>query len=291
MKFSVVIPLYNKQSCIRESLNSVLNQTYEDFEVIVVDDGSTDGSLEVVKGFSDERLRVIEKANGGVSSARNAGIAAARHEWIAFLDSDDIWSCFHLQALVDLHDRFPNAEVICTNYLPFSAGEDYIGKLYSIEQDMRCAVIKDYYRRLLSRKHCVWSSAVTIKKECFDTVGGFSENLIKGEDMHLWARLNERYTIAITEYITAFYRLDPPEGNATRRVSSVRKYEVYYFKPDFWKRSYKSMYQYRVIYGYLKHFAVYRQPKNLLLLLMRYNYKLLRLLVYRYEAKRMGIKF
>ena len=78
MKISVVIPLYNKRNCIRETLRSVLNQSYTDFEVLVVDDASTDDSLEVVKEFSDKRLRIIEKPNSGVSATRNAGIAAAR---------------------------------------------------------------------------------------------------------------------------------------------------------------------------------------------------------------------
>ena len=100
MKISVVIPLYNKQNCIRETLRSVLNQSYTDFEVLVVDDGSTDGSLEVVREFSDKRLRIIEKPNSGVSATRNAGIAAAANEWIAFLDADDIWTSFHLETLV-----------------------------------------------------------------------------------------------------------------------------------------------------------------------------------------------
>ncbi len=268
-----------------------MNQTYEEFELIVVDDGSTDGSLEVVKGFTDERLRVIEKTNGGVSSARNAGIAAARNEWVAFLDGDDLWSCLHLEKLLSLHQMYPKAEVLCTNYMTFSSGEDYLGKLYLLNQDMRSTIIKDYYFRLLCQRHCLSSSSVAIRKECFERVGVFSERLIKGEDMQLWARLNECFTIAITEYITAFYRLDPPEGNATRRVSSVKKYEVYYFKPDFWKHNYKSMYQYRVIYGYLKHFAVYRQPKNLFLLLLRHNFKLLRIIPYKFEAWKMKIKF
>ena len=113
MKISVVIPLYNKQNCIRETLRSVLNQSYTDFEVLVVDDASTDGSLEVVREFSDKRLRIIEKPNSGVSATRNAGIATAANEWIAFLDADDIWTSFHLETLVKLHEKFPQAEVLC----------------------------------------------------------------------------------------------------------------------------------------------------------------------------------
>jgi len=89
--FSVVIPLYNKERSVKNTIESVLNQTFQDFEVIVVNDGSTDNSLEVVKSFNDERIRIINQKNSGVSSARNRGIKEAKYEWIAFLDADDLW--------------------------------------------------------------------------------------------------------------------------------------------------------------------------------------------------------
>ena len=291
MKISVVIPLYNKQNCIRETLRSVLNQSYTDFEVLVVDDGSTDESLEVVKEFKDERLRIIEKSNTGVSATRNVGIAAASNDWIAFLDADDIWTSFHLETLVKLHDRFPNAEVLCSNYEKFSSNESYIDKLESLNQKMTCFIVKDYYERLLSGRHVIASSTALVKKECLEKIGGFNERLIKGEDLELWGRLFESFTMAQTEFVTAFYRLDPTDGNATKKVSSVKKYAVYYYKPQLWKSSYKSMFECKVIYNYLKHFLVYRQPKNFLLLLFKQNIRLLRILPYKSKAKKMGINF
>jgi len=87
--YSIIIPLYNKERQIARTLDSVLAQSVADFEVIVVDDGSKDGSAEIVKGYSDPRIRYIKKENGGVSSARNRGIQEARGEWILFLDGDD----------------------------------------------------------------------------------------------------------------------------------------------------------------------------------------------------------
>ena len=89
--FSVVIPLYNKQDCIRNTVQSVLNQTFPDFEINIVDDGSTDRSLESARQFDDPRIRVFSKPNGGVSSARNYGIRQSRKKYIAFLDADDLW--------------------------------------------------------------------------------------------------------------------------------------------------------------------------------------------------------
>ncbi|MEE0947712.1 MAG: glycosyltransferase family 2 protein [Bacteroidales bacterium] len=291
MKISVVIPLYNKRNCIRETLNSVFNQSYTDFEVLVVDDGSTDESLEVVKEFKDERLRIIEKSNTGVSATRNVGIAAASNDWIAFLDADDVWTSFHLETLVKLHERFPEAEVLCSNYEKFSSNESYIDKLESLNQKMTCFIVKDYYERLLSGRHVIASSTALVKKDCLEKVGGFDQRLIKGEDLDCWAKLYESFTMAQTEFITAFYRLDPTDGNATKKVSSVNKYAVYYYKPQLWKSSYKSMFECKVIYNYLKHFLVYRQPKNFLLLLFKQNIRLLRILPYKSKAKKMGIKF
>lgn len=291
MKFSIVIPLYNKQNCIRETLRSVFNQSYTDFEVLVVDDGSTDGSLDVVKEFNDERLRIIEKPNSGVSATRNEGIRAAANEWIAFLDADDIWTSFHLETLVKVHNQHPKAEVLCSNYETFSSNENYVDKLEKIEQKMTCFIVKDFYLRLLSGKHVIWSSTAVVRKDCFEKVGWFDERLIKGEDLDCWAKLYENFVMAQTEFVTAFYRLDPTDGNATKKVSSVKKYAVYYYKPQLWKSSYKSMFECKVIYNYLKHFLVYRQPKNFLLLLFKQNIRLLRILPYKSKAKKMGIKF
>ena len=99
--FSVIIPLYNKEKYIQNTLQSVLNQTFENFEVIIVDDGSTDDGPEKVGLISDCRIRFIRKENGGVSSARNRGIAEARGEYIAFLDADDEWRPHALKTFYD----------------------------------------------------------------------------------------------------------------------------------------------------------------------------------------------
>ena len=90
IKFSIVIPLYNKASCIKKTLESILKQHYDNFEIIVVDDGSTDDSLQEARAVVDPRIKIVSKSNGGVSSARNRGIKEATGEWIAFFDADDV---------------------------------------------------------------------------------------------------------------------------------------------------------------------------------------------------------
>ena len=99
---SVVIPLYNKEKSIAQTLECVLNQTYKDFEVIVVDDGSKDNSAAIVAQFTDTRIHLIRQENGGVSAARNRGIEEAQGKYVAFLDADDVWLTDHLESLVNL---------------------------------------------------------------------------------------------------------------------------------------------------------------------------------------------
>src|SRR5690606_12651401 len=98
--FSIVIPLYNKAKSLRGTIQSVLNQTFHDFEVLVVNDGSTDESVAILQEFTDQRIRLISQRNQGVSAARNTGIKNATFDWIAFLDGDDVWKEDHLEQIV-----------------------------------------------------------------------------------------------------------------------------------------------------------------------------------------------
>ncbi|MDM5272778.1 glycosyltransferase family A protein, partial [Sulfurovum sp. zt1-1] len=112
--FSVVIPLYNKEQYIAKTLESVLLQTFQEYEIIVVDDGSTDKSTFEVKRYNDNRIRLIQQENAGVSAARNRGIEEANYDLIAFLDADDEWLPNHLQELINLRIDYPECEVFAT---------------------------------------------------------------------------------------------------------------------------------------------------------------------------------
>src|ERR1041385_1644883 len=107
--FSVVIPLYNKSTHVVKTINSVLNQTFEIFELIVINDGSTDDGPDKVKGFSDKRIRLINQTNAGVSQARNKGVDLASYEYIAFLDADDWWDIHFLEEMKGLIEKYSEA--------------------------------------------------------------------------------------------------------------------------------------------------------------------------------------
>ena len=113
---SVVIPLYNKAGQVARTLRSVLGQTFGRFEVVIVDDGSTDGSVNEARSVHDSRIRIVSQRNAGVSAARNRGIAEARYDLIAFLDADDEWKPTYLETQCNLYRKYPDCSVFACNY-------------------------------------------------------------------------------------------------------------------------------------------------------------------------------
>ena len=206
-QISVVIPLYNKRDTVERALRSVLAQTVQDFEIVVVNDGSTDGSADVVRGINDPRIRLIEQPNAGVSAARNRGVAEARKDLIAFLDADDEWLPEFLQAIAELHARFPQCSVFATRYCFASAdGRRWNPIIRGIVGD--AAILLDDYFGIAARSDPpVWSSAVGVRKKALLAVGGFPEGITAGEDLLTWARLACRCKIAYSQRIMSVYHL------------------------------------------------------------------------------------
>lgn len=203
---SVVIPLYNKKERIADTLRCVLAQSYRDFEVVVVDDGSTDDGASVVAGFSDPRIRLVTQVNSGVSSARNRGISEASGEFVALLDADDRWSSEHLATLFGLAQNYPMCDVFATGYqYQNEHGEtkkSWINKLcFSGEQ----GELSNYFEVATCSDPPVNSTVVMARKSAFMAVGGFPEQATSGEDLLTWARLAARFRIALSRKVTATY--------------------------------------------------------------------------------------
>lgn len=219
--FSVVIPLYNKEAYIADTLRAVLDQAEPDFEVLVINDGSTDRSLDVVTAFTDARIRVYTKKNGGVSSARNFGIRQARGKYIAFLDADDLWEPAYLQQMKKLIVQFPD----CGLY----------GSAYKIlENDtirhagghMPEGIIEDYFKTELEYQISRTSATVVCHK-VFEKIDGFPEGMIGGEDNFFFSRIAIHYKVAFTPQPLVAYNKES-NGIAARFGKMDQSAETWY---------------------------------------------------------------
>jgi glycosyltransferase involved in cell wall biosynthesis len=209
---SVVIPLYNKELHIARAVQSVLNQTHGDLELIVVDDGSTDGGAQAVEAVRDQRVRLIRQANGGVSAARNCGIAEARADLVAFLDADDEWLPEHLATAIKLAERFPECGAFAAAFEVVDARlHRRTPRFMGIPEPPWEGIIPSYFR-----SSPVWTSAVVVPRRVFDAVGLFPVGVARGEDLDMWVRIALRFPIAYTTQVGAIYRRD-----AAKRLSEL----------------------------------------------------------------------
>ena len=186
---TVVIPLYNKESSIARALDSVLAQTYQDFEVVVVDDGSTDDGAAVVEQYTDSRIRLICQANAGVSAARNRGIEEANGEYVAFLDADDEWLPEFLEEIVALQQEFLDCRAFATNYIINSRGVKSPTILRKIPIQGEHGVLSNYFEVASCSHPPVCSICVCIERELLQHIGGFPLGITSGEDLLTWARI------------------------------------------------------------------------------------------------------
>lgn len=186
------------------TLKSVLAQTYTDFEVIIVDDGSTDNSLQVAQSVEDSRLHVIHKENGGVSSARNRGIKEAKGKYVALLDGDDLWKPTFLEEQVKLIRDFPKAAMWGVNTAFIRSGKYY--KWNQGMGDGYRGYVEDYFGTKHNDLFC--SSSVVIRKDVFEKVGYFDERISASEDLDMWYRIILHYPIAFYDKILVYYNQD-----------------------------------------------------------------------------------
>jgi glycosyltransferase involved in cell wall biosynthesis len=205
---SVVIPLYNKANHIARAVGSVLAQTYEDFELIIVDDGSTDASREFVGRIIDPRVCLISQKNAGVSAARNRGVAAAKTDLIAFLDADDEWLEDFLHTVLDLHKQFPEAALWGTAY----AMRDFDGRLIPVKIDggikrQTSGTLINFFRAAVPEQP-IHPSSMMVRRDALVKAGGFAENLVRLEDTDMLLRMALRYPVAYCPLVKAVYHME-----------------------------------------------------------------------------------
>ena len=215
MKFSVVIPLYNKEHYIEATIRSVLSQTCQDFEVIVVDDGSKDNSLALARKYESDRVRVIPQENQGVSVARNTGIENARGKFIAFLDADDQWQANYLATIQGLTDQYPESDIFVTAYTVDMGN----GKVhYSTRLEPETGCLPSYWLTLAKGYDFVWTSATVIRRSALIKAGLFKPGEKIGQDLDMWARVaRNNPRVAYSNKLCVYYNR-AAESNARTRV-------------------------------------------------------------------------
>lgn len=199
--FSVIIPLYNKSNYIKETLTSVINQTYVFFEIIIVDDGSTDDSLEVVQQFDDNRIKIFSKTNGGVSVARNFGVSKAQNEYIAFMDADDLWETNYLEEMAKMIRLYPESGMYGCGYQAV-----YSTKTVPYGTQLETGYITNYFEQVL-KNGITWTSATVVPKTILNKIGGFPEGMVAGEDRYTWAKIAIQYPVACSAKLLASYNV------------------------------------------------------------------------------------
>ena len=201
--FTVIIPLYNKRAFILQAVQSVLTQRFDDFELLVIDDGSSDGSSDILEEMiSDPRLRIIRQKNlgGAGSQARNSGMVEARGDWFAFLDADDIWFPNHLTELAAIIEHAGQPALISTRPIELPAGTIASPDLSNVSEIREV----DYFReagRQIGQNNC---SSSAIHREVFGRLGGFAYH-DAGEDLEYWARIALLYPFVLSSRITSIY--------------------------------------------------------------------------------------
>ncbi|MBD0824319.1 glycosyltransferase family 2 protein [Aestuariibaculum marinum] len=227
--FSVIIPLYNKEEFIGDTIESVLKQTFTDFEIIIVNDGSTDKSLDIVKTLENDKIRLFSKKNGGLSSTRNYGIKKTQAEYIAFLDADDLWKEDFLETIYNLIKIYNNHFVFATNYslLPPNVVADYTIDNFSSDQAL---VINNFFNITES---IIAFNSIVIHKLVFKEIGFFNENINYGEEYDFYIRCFNTFSLIYYASPKALYRIGMTNqltypNNKFKRI--IPDYEAYLTK-------------------------------------------------------------
>lgn len=222
IRFSVIMPLYNKAAYVKKAIRSVLEQTYPHYELIVVNDGSKDNSAiiaeELLKDIPNARL--INQENAGVAVARNNGVAQAKGDYICFLDADDWWDVSFLQELQQFIKDYPEAGIWGTNYWYVKKGKTHIA--------VPCETGYINYPKLYAETSVMplTSISVCIKKDIFNELGGFPKGIKLGEDFILWSKIALHHKVAFLNKAIAYYNNDIPASLRATRHLHVPEYHM-----------------------------------------------------------------
>jgi glycosyltransferase involved in cell wall biosynthesis len=202
-KVSIVLPAYNAMAYLPQAYESALKQTFTDYEILIVNDGSSDGIEEWVSQISDPRVRYIFQANQGAAEARNTGIYNAQGEYVAFLDADDLWEPTKLEKQVRCLDENPDVGLVDTWIILIDQEGNSKGWVHASSAE------GNVWEQVIQEPTIICGSSPMIRRSCFDTVGVFDRNLLYAGDWDLWIRIASRYAFAVVKEPLVRYRLHP----------------------------------------------------------------------------------
>jgi glycosyltransferase involved in cell wall biosynthesis len=223
---SVVIPTYNRGEYIGQAIRSVLGQTYQDFEIVVVDDGSTDNTREIVNSFANPKISYIFQKNSGVCTAYNTGVQNSRGRLIAFLDSDDIWLPRKLELEMKALESFPEAGVVYCDVATFGSSDPAIPKTFF--ERLQWPPPRGNVLDKLAECCFPQTSTLLIKKEAFDQLGLFDLNLPNVQDYDMLFRIATKYEFEVVNLPLVKYRIHPTQ--ISKNLESVYSCHIYFFK-------------------------------------------------------------
>lgn len=219
-KISIVIPLLNKGPHVERCLRSVLSQSIQDFEIIVVDGGSTDNGPQIVNNFGDSRIVFFQQTGKGVSAARNQGVSTSHGELVAFLDADDEWTPLHLEKLLILRKKYPEAGAYTTAYQIIQAnGKLRMANYKAIPPCPWEGLIPDYFKSGTLGEYPVWTSVSCVPRQIFYEMKGFPEDAWYGEDADLFGKIAIKYSVAFSWYIGGIYHMEAVNRACNKEIS------------------------------------------------------------------------
>lgn len=203
--FSIIISVYNKENFIENTIKSVLQQSFTDYEVLIINDGSTDASESKILAFDDSRIQYFYKENEGVSEARNYGIINAKSAYITFLDADDYWYPNFLQEMFNNIAKFPEQKVFSAA-IEIENPKKVIPSSYSIPKENDIVVVNYFEASYL--EGVIFTSAAVFHKSVFEKVGHFDPKIKSGQDTDLWIRIGLIYPVVFSFKILSRYIYD-----------------------------------------------------------------------------------
>lgn len=207
IQFSIVVPVYNKAGFIKQTIHSILSQSYTNFEVIVIDDGSTDNSVAIVEAISDPRVKLIKQTNAGVSVARNNGINQAKAQWVCFLDADDWYHPNYLESILGVILAHPQLNVIAATFIPLPDSPDWRPPVWQVSA-LTFELIDNLPDRWM-KGIPFFTSSVSVSREALRYMQPcFPPGESAGEDLDLWFRLAEKNKILLIQQPLVVYRTD-----------------------------------------------------------------------------------